>query len=652
MNAVYLVLLLPLLGFGFLVLAGRKLGDPLAGWVATLASGGAFLCTLITFASLLDREADNRSVTKTILDWISVGGFNIKASILIDPLSITMALFVTGVGTLIHLYSIGYMKGDERFSRFFVYLNLFIFSMLCLVLSDNFVFMFLGWEGVGTCSYLLISFWFTRERAAVAGKKAFVTNRVGDFGLMLGMFVLFSATGSLTYGTVFHSPLAQGTATAAALLLFVGAVGKSAQLPLYVWLPDAMEGPTPVSALIHAATMVTAGVYLMCRISPILHEASPNVGTVIAWIGVLTALFAATIACAQNDIKKVLAYSTISQLGYMFLAVGSGAYVAGIFHMITHAFFKALLFLGAGSVIHGLHDEQDMKRMGNLRKWMPITAGTFIVAWLAIAGIPPLSGFWSKDEILAGAYHKSHLLYVIGALTAGLTAYYMTRQVKLTFYGDDRWREGHTDEPTGAGATEPEPVAEQSGHSDGDAHGHAAEPHEAPWTMATPLVVLAVLSAFGGIINLPVGKLDFLARWLEPVLGAVGPVIEVPTSTKWVLAIVTTLLCVAGIALGWVIWERVQNPQLEPAVLQRAWGVNAFYSFLFGTGGALVAGASANFDKQYIDGAVNGVANSVRLGGGRLRKLQTGFVRNYALAVAAGTVALLGWVVYLTRAGG
>jgi NADH-quinone oxidoreductase subunit L len=393
-NAVYLVIALPLISFGLLLLTGKRLGTG-AGWVATAATGGAFVAALVTFGSLLGRQADDRSVTKNIFTWIDVGGFHVKAALLVDPLSVTMILFVTGVSTLIHLYSIGYMKGDSRFHQFFIYLNLFVFSMVTLVLADNFLFLFLGWDGVALCSYLLVSFWFERNRAAVAGKKAFVTNRVADFGLMVAMFLVFSHTGSLTYKTVFAHHFSTYTAGAIALLMFLTACGKSAQLPLYVWLPDAMEGPTPVSALIHAATMVTAGVYLMARISPILHLSSSSVFTIIAIVGCLTALFAATIACAQDDIKKVLAYSTISQLGYMFLAIGSGAYVAALFHMITHAFFKACLFLGAGSVIHGMHDEQDMKRMGALRKWMPITSMTFLAAWLAIAGIPPFAGFWS-----------------------------------------------------------------------------------------------------------------------------------------------------------------------------------------------------------------------------------------------------------------
>src|SRR3954451_8862086 len=502
MNAVYLILLLPLLGFVVLLVGGKYLRQPAPGIIATVATGGAFIASLVTFAALMNRSAEDggRSVTKNIFTWIQSGGFQVKAAMLVDPLSVTMVLFVTGVSTLIHLYSIGYMHGDPRFRQFFLYLNLFVFSMVTLVLADNFLFLFLGWDGVALCSYLLVSFWFERNRAAVAGKKAFVTNRVADFGLMVAMFLLFSHTGSLTYATVFSHPLSATTATAVALLMFMTACGKSAQLPLYVWLPDAMEGPTPVSALIHAATMVTAGIYLMVRISPILHVAEPYVLTIIAVVGVLTALFAATIACAQDDIKKVLAYSTISQLGYMFLAVGSGAYVAGLFHMITHAFFKACLFLGAGSVIHGMHDEQDMKRMGALRKWMPITSLTFMAAWLAIAGIPPFSGFWSKDEVLAAAYHKSVFLYVVGAFTAGLTAYYMTRQVWLTFFGKPRWVE-ETHEPSGTGATEREPLAEHAGHDT-----NRGNPHESPWTMTLPLIVLVLLSVFVGAVNLPLWR--------------------------------------------------------------------------------------------------------------------------------------------------
>src|SRR5438270_4595418 len=442
LDIVWLLPALPLAGFLLLLLSGRRLGDPKAGWLATTMVAGSFVVAAIVCAGLYLKPPQHRVFVQTLFDWIPVGGLHVPVGFQVDQLSITMALFVTGVSTLIHLYSIGYMHGDDRFPTFFVYLNLFVFSMLMLVLADNFVLTFLGWEGVGACSYFLVSFWFERNSAAVAGKKAFVTNRVGDFGFLLGMFLIFAHLGALDYGTVFAhvSSLSTGTATAIGLLLFLGAVGKSAQLPLYIWLPDAMEGPTPVSALIHAATMVTAGVLLMPRTHPLL-TLGPDTLTVIAVIGAATAFYAATIACAQNDIKKVLAYSTISQLGYMFLAVGSGAYVAAIFHMITHAFFKALLFLGAGSVMHGLNDEQDMKRMGALRKFMPITAGTFIVGWLAIAGVPPFAGFWSKDEILVNAWDKSKTLWGIGAVTALITAYYMSRQVFLVFFGKPRWQE-------------------------------------------------------------------------------------------------------------------------------------------------------------------------------------------------------------------
>jgi NADH-quinone oxidoreductase subunit L len=506
-----------------------------------------------------------------------------------------MALFVTGIGTLIHLYSVGYMHGDERFSKFFLYLNLFAFSMLMLVLADNFLLSFLGWEGVGACSYFLISFWFTRNSAAVAGKKAFVTNRIGDFGFMMGMFLLFETLGSLNYLDVFENAerLSTYTASAVVLLLFVGAAGKSAQLPLYLWLPDAMEGPTPVSALIHAATMVTAGVYLLVRCAPLLERADPNATLLIAAVGAATALFAATVACAQDDIKKVLAYSTVSQLGYMVLA--------------------------AGSVIHGLHDEQDMKRMGNLRKWMPITWATFLVGWLAIAGVPGLSGFWSKDEVLAGAWGRSPLLWAVGVLVALLTAYYMSRQVFLVFYGAERFE------------------------SEGD---HAVHPHESPWTMTAPLVILAVLAAAGGLLNLPLfHETLFLERWLEPSLGEIEHH-ALATGTKLALAGAATVAALAGISVAYLTWYRKrpeENANLEPAILRDAWRYDAAVAaFVGGPGDAAFEGVAA-FDKQVVDGAVNGSAVLVRNGGGQLRKLQTGYVRNYALGLAGGVVLLLAW---------
>ena len=441
LDLVWLIPALPLAGFLFLACFGRRLGDPWAGWLATVLVAASFAATVVVFAGLVDRPAEERFFLQTLFEWIAVGSFAVDVGFLVDPLSMTMALFITGIASLIHLYAIGYMKGDERFSKFFVYLNLFVFSMLMLVLGDNLLITFLGWEGVGACSYFLISFWFTDEANASAGKKAFVTNRVGDWGFMVATFLTFGAIGSIRYADILvQAPtLAAVTATAIALLLFVGACGKSAQLPLYVWLPDAMAGPTPVSALIHAATMVTAGVYLMVRMSPVLEASYAWAPSVVAWVGGLTALFAATIAVAQNDIKKVLAYSTVSQLGYLFLAVGLGGYVPAIFHTITHAFFKALLFLAAGSVIHGMHHEQDMRRFGALWKVLPVTAVTFIVGWLAIAGVPPFSGFWSKDEILAYAWQENKALWVIGLLTALLTAFYMSRLVFLTFFGRYRF---------------------------------------------------------------------------------------------------------------------------------------------------------------------------------------------------------------------
>ncbi len=640
-EAVWLIPALPLVGFIVLLVLGRRLGDPAAGWLATLMIGGAFMATLIVFAGLHSRGGEERLFVQDLFTWIPAGGLQVKAGFLVDPLSVTMTLFITGIGTLIHLYSIGYMHGDEGYHRFFVYMNLFVFSMLMLVLSSSFLGTFLGWEGVGACSYFLISFWFERPAAPAAGKKAFVTNRVGDFGFMLGMFLIFSTFGSLQYTAVLGQAgsLTHTTAVAITLLLFLGAAGKSAQLPLYVWLPDAMEGPTPVSALIHAATMVTAGVFLMVRINPILAEAG-GATTLIAVVGVATALFAATIACAQDDIKKVLAYSTISQLGYMFLAVGSGAYVAAIFHMITHAFFKALLFLGAGSVIHGMHDEQDMKRMGGLRKWMPITSATFIVAWLAIAGIPPFAGFWSKDDILANAWDKSPILWVLGVVTAGLTAYYMSRQVFLVFFGKERWKtaaqEG-TAETTGTGA-----------HG-----GHEFKPHESPPTMTFPLIVLATLAVVGGILSLPFGSFHPLETWLEPVFGDRLHELTLSDSAQVLYTLATVVLALVGIGVAYLIYlaHKVREESVEPNVLRRAWFVDPLYSAMIERPGRRLSMWCAYFlDAKVIDGAVNGVAALVRDGGTRLRSVQSGYVRNYALAVASGAVLIVGYVI--VRGGG
>jgi NADH-quinone oxidoreductase subunit L len=591
----------------------------------------SFIVTVGVYFDLLSRPAEERSEVITLFSWIPVGSLKIDAALLADPLSITMALFITGIGSLIHLYAVGYMHGDEKFSKFFLYLNLFVFSMLMLVLGENLLVTFLGWEGVGACSYFLISFWHTRNSAAVAGKKAFVTNRIGDFGVMTAMFLAFSTVGSVSYGAIneaaHHGELAPVTATAIALLLFVGACGKSAQLPLYLWLPDAMEGPTPVSALIHAATMVTAGVFLMTRMAPVLHESYSWAPMIVASIGAATALFAATVAVAQNDIKKVLAYSTVSQLGYMFLAVGTGAYVAAIFHMVTHAFFKALLFLGSGSVIHGMHHEQDMRKMGALRKVMPITGFTFIIGWLAIAGVPPFAGFWSKDEILLYVYANNRFLYVIGLLTALLTAYYMTRQVIMVFFGKARWNDHSADH---------------------GAHGDFT-PHESPRIMLMPLVVLAVLSVIGGFMQLPFSKdLHFLEHWLAPVVEESEAHIGETWAyqNKYVLLGVAVLIAAIGIFAAIAVYAKGKLKPVEPRVLEQAWFYDAGAAKLVGGPGAAAFNAVAWADAKVVDGAVNGMGTLVRRVATTVRKTQSGFVRGYAAIVAIGVVALLAWFVY------
>jgi NADH-quinone oxidoreductase subunit L len=679
LDLVWLIPALPLAGFLILLVGGRWLGEPRAGWLATLMCAGSFAATVVVYVGLLGEDTEGRQFTQTLFEWLPVGALRVDVGFLADPLSITMALFVTGVSTLIHLYSIGYMHGDGDFPKFFVYMNLFVFSMLMLVLGSNLLVTFLGWEGVGACSYWLISFWFTSDANATAGKKAFVTNRIGDWGFMVAMFLAFATVGTINYAELFEGAesIAPVTATAIGLLLFVGAVGKSAQIPLSIWLPDAMAGPTPVSALIHAATMVTAGVFLMVRVNPILAAGYAWAPDVIAWIGAVTALFAATIAVAQNDIKKVLAYSTVSQLGYMFLAVGVGAYVAAIFHMVAHAFFKALLFLGAGSVIHGVHDEQDMRRMGGLRKYLPLTAATFIVGWLAIAGVPPFAGFWSKDDILLFAWGsggaEAKALWAIGLVTALLTGYYMSRQVFMVFFGEPRWSEdtaaiareprggevqtaavdggGGEVEPGEAGDAGEQVVAATPGTApavQAAAAGPHAEPHESPWLMTLPLVVLAVLSIAGGVINLPFNDdVHFLEHFLEPVLGENEAHIAVSTDTKVMLAVVAVGAGLVGIAVAAAVYLRRRVRAVEPQVLAHAWyydeGVTAFMG---GPGRKLFDGI-AWFDRNVVDGAVNGVAMLVRTGGRGLRHVQSGFVRSYALGVSIGVVVLLGY--FLTR---
>ena len=657
---------LPLLGFLVLIPLGRKLGEPLAGWLATATVSGSFVAVVATYFSLLNKPAEARSFDQHLFTWIPSGTFRVSVGFLADPLSIVMCLFVTGVGALIHLYSIGYMHGDPKFSKFFTYLNLFVFSMLMLVLGNNLLLTFLGWEGVGACSYLLISFWHTIPANASAGKKAFITNRVGDWGFMIATFLIWTTIGSIDYSNIISG--ANGgaftgvTATAVVLLFLVAATGKSAQIPLFVWLPDAMAGPTPVSALIHAATMVTSGVYLLIRLHPILdHVGWAN--DVIAWVGVATALVAATIAVTQNDIKKVLAYSTVSQLGFLFLAVGTGNYVAAIFHMVTHAFFKALMFLGSGSVILGMDHEQDMRRYGNLRKYMPITAGTFIIGWLAIAGVPPFSGFWSKDEILAGAWGKGtgqgYAMWALGLFAALLTAFYMTRLVIQTFFGDEKWRAAETTAAAHADAdadAEPEPVgAHASVDASHDAHDHHGltpdhTPRESPVLMTLPLVVLSALALAGGLINLPFTKrTEALGDWLEPVLGSHTLGVEGPGLV--VLAVVATAASLLGIALAGLVYVRKRIPaeDVELDLFAKGWYIDSSYAKFMGGPGRVMFDSIAWFDRHIIDGAVNGVAAIVAGAGARLRKFQSGQVRGYAVGMAVGAALLLGYVV--TRIG-
>jgi NADH-quinone oxidoreductase subunit L len=659
-DLIWLIPALPLAGFALLLVAGRRLGDPLSGWIATLAVGGSFLASLAVFADLQSLPVEERSLHLVLFEWIPAGGFSVDMGFLADPLSITMCLFVTGIGALIHLYSIGYMKGDPDYPRFFTYLNLFVASMLFLVLGDNLLVTFLGWEGVGACSYLLISFWFTEEANASAGKKAFVTNRIGDFGFMLGTFLVFLTLGTVNYTDMLERLHAEGiaavTATAIVLLFFLAATGKSAQLPLFVWLPDAMAGPTPVSALIHAATMVTSGVFLLTRLNPLLDEAG-WANEVITWVGLATALVAALAALGQNDIKKVLAYSTVSQLGYMFAAVGSGVFVAAIFHMVTHAFFKALLFLGAGSVIHAMAHEQDMRRYGNLRKYLPITSTTFILGWLAISGIPPFSGFWSKDEILAGLWDADTLgalKWVVGAVVALLTAFYMTRLLIMTFFGGkESWREpAQAPALVGAVAEEPEPDAGAHGadaHDDGHGAHHLTPdhtPHESPGLMTIPLVVLAALAVVGGLLNTPFGeRFERLGVWFEPVLAHSH---EAPDAlTLLLLALAAVAVAVIGILAAVRVYQqhRGDRARIEQPAFAHALYIDEAYAEVVGGPGEAAFQGVADFDQGVVDGAVNGVGWLARASARALVPLQSGFVRGYALVLAGGSALLLVFVV-------
>ncbi len=633
----WLIPLLPLVGAALNGFAGKRLPKSAISAIACGASGASLILALASFFELLKLAPEQRQLLKVYFTWIASGDFVAKAEFLFDPLSSVMVLIVTGVGFIIHVYSIGYMRAEDGYYRFFAYMNLFLFSMLILVLSGNFLLMFVGWEGVGLCSYLLIGYYFDRRSAGDAGKKAFIVNRIGDVAFILGIFLIFMIFNSLNFGEVFRQIAAGpqrfpveagiGILTAIALLLFVGAAGKSAQIPLHVWLPDAMEGPTPVSALIHAATMVTAGVYMVVRCSPIYSRA-PVALDVVMIVGILTALMAATIGLVQRDIKRVLAYSTVSQLGYMFVAAGAGAFSAGIFHLMTHAFFKALLFLGAGSVIHALGGEQDLMRMGGLRRYTRVTFCTMMIAALAISGIFPLAGFFSKDEILWSAWAAGHpFVWLFGLITAGLTAFYMFRLIFLAFYGEARY---------------PEQVRHHL--------------HESPLSMTGPLVILGILSVAGGFIGMPVwmnlGPNRFF-QFLQPSLSLARMPESHEFSHLTELGFATLSLAAAGIGIAMAYRFYVARPEAAEALASRLSGayrllfrkyyVDELYDAVLVN--PTVRGSTGLLWKQIdvagVDGAVNGVATVIQKLADLLKWVQNGLIRSYAAWILLGTAAVL-----------
>jgi NADH-quinone oxidoreductase subunit L len=619
LSTLWLLLVLPAGGAAVLLLAGRR-ADRWGHWLGCLTVGATFALGLGYYAAL--RGLGERSYELRLFEFIPVGSLKVQAGLLLDPLSAVFVLLITGVGFLIHVYSVGYMAHDAGRRRFFAYLNLFVAAMLLLVLGDSYLMLYVGWEGVGLASYLLIAFWYTRPAAATAAKKAFIMNRIGDVGLALAIFMMFAAFGSVSYVDVFAGvgTVGGGTATAMALLLLLGACGKSGQFPLQAWLPDAMEGPTPVSALIHAATMVTAGVYLIARSNPVFDVT--EIGrTAVVVIGALTLLIGCVIGCAKDDIKKVLAWSTVSQIGYMFLAVGLGgeAYALGILHLLTHGFFKAGLFLGAGSVMHGMKDQVDIRRFGGLWKVMPVTFATFGLGWLAIIGIPPFSGYFSKDPIIEAAFDRpgwtGWLFGGAALLGAGVTAFYMTRLMILTFFGKRRW----TDE---------------------------VHPHESPVSMTGPMVLLAVGSVCAG------GLLVFghsLVNWLNPVFdGAAAPAEvahKLPAIAVTAAVVAVTLV---GLALAWLFFGRGTQPKTAPATTNRLvlaaranlYG-DAVNDALFARPGQWLVRSLVYVDARGVDGAVNGLAALVGGGSGRLRRLQTGFVRSYALTMLGGAFLVI-----------
>src|SRR6266498_1056036 len=620
-HLVWLIPLFPLLGAVINALGGGVTGHR-AHWIANSALAASFVVSCAVFARVWNGE----TWSGELFPWIQAGPFNVAVGAQVDQLSAVMLLVVTGVGFLIHVYSIGYMHGDDGYARFFTYLNLFVFSMVMLVLAANFLLLYVFWEAVGLCSYLLIGFWYQKQSAIVAGKKAFIVNRVGDFGFGLGVMLIWTTFGTLNYGEVFakaDASVSVGTYLAIALLLFMGATGKSAQLPLYTWLPDAMEGPTPVSALIHAATMVTAGVYMVARCHA-LFEMSHLSLSVVTWVGGLTALFAATIGLAQTDIKRVLAYSTISQLGYMFVGVGVGAYAAGIFHLVTHAFFKALLFLGAGSVIHGLHGEQDLRKLGGIAPRMLVTTVTFLVGAVGLAGLPPFAGFFSKDEILAATFHHEghRLLWAILLAGVFLTALYTARLVLLAFFGSPRMSR------------------EQAHHI-----------HESPAVMTLPLGVLALLTAVAGFVGVPSSHGTAFVRFLAPVL----PFKEVEHGgvASLALAAVSVIAALAGVFVAWLAYGRGQvdaskigvptNP-LHKLLLNKYYVDEIYDALIVKPIYRLCLWCAQIFDVKVIDGLVNGVATAVVAWALGLRRLQTGYVMNYALGMLVGAVALVAFL--------
>ncbi len=640
-----LIILFPLLGFLFNGLLGRRVkSESLIGIIGSLAVGIPFLIAVGIFVEMLGSAPEQRSHIITLFSWIATGSLQVSVAYQVDQLSILMTMVVTGVGFLIHVYSIGYMHGDRGFWRFFTYLNLFIFAMLNLVLADNYLLLFLGWEGVGLCSFLLIGFWYDRKFQGTgitwtgdAANKAFWVNRIGDFAFLAGMFLLFREFGSLRFVDVFakagYFPIGDSSIFWITLLMFIGATGKSAQIPLFVWLPDAMAGPTPVSALIHAATMVTAGVYMVAR-NATLYALAPTTLLIIAVVGAATALLAASIGLFQNDIKKVLAYSTVSQLGYMFLALGVGAFTAGIFHVMTHAFFKACLFLGSGSVIHAMHEEQDITKMGGLKSVMPITWITFFVSSLAIAGVPPLAGFFSKDEILWSAYSQGSLaLWIVGALTALMTAFYMFRMVTLTFLGEPRW-------------------------------GHGTHPHESPRTMTLPLIILAILAVLGGFVGIPaaLGGGNAIHQWLHPLFahatetlhhGAEGG--HADHLMEYLLMAISVIIAAVGIGMGVRIYRR--NPAADSTARQRIPSLHSLLArkyYIDEAYDALLVKPLVSVsdrlltrvvDVRLIDGLVNGLAALTAGLAERLRRLQTGVVQNYAFVIVLGIIGILAYLV-------